>query len=272
MPDRTNLIYEYDGSFDGLLCCVFESYTRREHPMDIRPEGQGEATLFPIRQICSDAAHAQRVWRSVERLGKEMAYLVSRAFLYGLEGKELAIWRLIAMGYKYGGEVVHMLGEEAVSQVRHMVRAVGNEAHLQLEFLRFSQYEGGLASVIGPKHYILPLMSEHFCRRYSEERFLIHDRTHGLALVYQPYQAALIQAEEIALPGAQEDERFYRRLWKGYYDAIGIEARENPVCRRTHMPMRFWPYMTEFQPEEGSAAWPAFPSAPPQPLLREWDG
>ena len=78
----------------------------------------------------------------MERLGKEMAYLVSRAFLYGLEGKELAIWRLIAMGYKYGGEVVHMLGEEAVSQVQHMVRAVGNEAHLQLEFLRFSQYEG----------------------------------------------------------------------------------------------------------------------------------
>ena len=24
------IIYQYDGSFEGLLCCVFESYTKKE--------------------------------------------------------------------------------------------------------------------------------------------------------------------------------------------------------------------------------------------------
>ena len=26
------IIYQYDGSFEGLLCCVFESYTKKERP------------------------------------------------------------------------------------------------------------------------------------------------------------------------------------------------------------------------------------------------
>ena len=29
---RTDIIYRYDGSFDGLLTCVFQSYLRHELP------------------------------------------------------------------------------------------------------------------------------------------------------------------------------------------------------------------------------------------------
>ena len=35
MPDRTNIIYRYDGTYEGLLCCVFESYEKREIPSEI---------------------------------------------------------------------------------------------------------------------------------------------------------------------------------------------------------------------------------------------
>ena len=34
-----SLIYTYDGSLEGLLCCVFESYVQQESPEDILPEG-----------------------------------------------------------------------------------------------------------------------------------------------------------------------------------------------------------------------------------------
>ena len=37
MPDTSNVIYLYDGSYDGFLCCVFDSVYRRELPQDIRP-------------------------------------------------------------------------------------------------------------------------------------------------------------------------------------------------------------------------------------------
>ena len=29
------MIYSYDGSYDGLLCCVFKSYQEKEIPEDI---------------------------------------------------------------------------------------------------------------------------------------------------------------------------------------------------------------------------------------------
>ena len=32
--------YTYDGSLGGLLCCVFDSYTRREMPLAILTEGE----------------------------------------------------------------------------------------------------------------------------------------------------------------------------------------------------------------------------------------
>lgn len=30
-------VYRYDGSFEGFLCCVFESYVNKEPPPPFRP-------------------------------------------------------------------------------------------------------------------------------------------------------------------------------------------------------------------------------------------
>ena len=30
------VVYEYDGSFDGLMCCIYESYMHKERPVMIR--------------------------------------------------------------------------------------------------------------------------------------------------------------------------------------------------------------------------------------------
>ena len=42
MPDRADLIYEYDGSIEGMYSCIFESFEKREIPMGIRPEGAAQ--------------------------------------------------------------------------------------------------------------------------------------------------------------------------------------------------------------------------------------
>ena len=44
-----------------------------------------------------------------------------------------------------------------------------------------------------------------------------------------------------------ETEARYRLLWKRFYDTIAIKERENPRCRMTNMPKRYWNTMTEFQ-------------------------
>ena len=34
----TEMIYEYDGSFEGFLCCVFDSYVNKEFPAEFQDE------------------------------------------------------------------------------------------------------------------------------------------------------------------------------------------------------------------------------------------
>lgn len=42
------VVYEYDGSFDGLLCCIYESYTQKELPAAFFRTGELEPCLSLI--------------------------------------------------------------------------------------------------------------------------------------------------------------------------------------------------------------------------------
>ena len=60
--------------------------------------------------------------------------------------------------------------------------------------------------------------------------------------------AATITPKNFVLPRlADEAEERYRALWKQFYRTIAIESRENPRCRMTHMPKRYWENMTEMR-------------------------
>jgi hypothetical protein len=40
------LIFNYDGTFEGLLTCIFEGYSRKQFPDEIEPEGKQPENLF----------------------------------------------------------------------------------------------------------------------------------------------------------------------------------------------------------------------------------
>lgn len=195
------MIYLHDGSFAGFLCCVFESFVRREAPLDIVCREDCQTGLYAVREIESDRARAGRVFRSIgERMGEEARQLVQRAFLFGEEGRDLWLYRFLCRGYRYGPAVCDMLGDEAVSRVQKMALSVSNEAHLLLGFVRFAEYDGALLSQISPKHFVLPALREHFCDRYPEETFMIHDKTHQMALIYRPHRAKIVSVKALELP------------------------------------------------------------------------
>lgn len=271
------MVYHFDGTLPGLLCAVYDSYTRKEGVTALLPPDRTAFSLFPTRRVETEEANARRVFASLDtKLGVEGRELVTTAFLHNdPDGdKDLAIFRFICMGYQKGPMVCKMLGDAVVSRVAKMARSVINERHRMLEFLRFSQCSlpemgalpaladsstplqvagslafgpvgSGLAAIIEPKHFVLPMMSEHFCGRYPEERFMIYDKTHRLALVYRPHAAQMIEMGDFSLPEKSPEEELAQRLWQGYYDTIAIEARLNPLCRRTNLPKRFWPNMVE---------------------------
>lgn len=242
-----DLTYRYDGSFEGLLCCVFESYERREIPVAILSPDDGQTMLIPEREIVADAGKAARVAASIpKKMGAEVSGFVRRAFLTCLPGKEREILLFLRLGYRNGPAVMEMLTNETVHTLCRAVEFLDREAHLLKGFLRFSEFNGALAAEIEPKNFVLPLLAPHFRARFPEERFLIYDRTHGAALVFQSHRAAILPVESLELPDPDEREKETRALWRLYYQTVEVEGRHNPVCRRSHMPKRYWNCMTEF--------------------------
>ncbi|MHB8072280.1 TIGR03915 family putative DNA repair protein [Desulfosporosinus fructosivorans] len=246
MPDMTDLIYAYDGSFVGLMCCVFESYEQKEIPSIIRPPGAQQGLFDTEKWIEADEHKSDRVFNSIPlKISSQAQELVKLGFLTCAPNKELLIYHFLRLGFKYGSKVMTMLTDDTVCSLEKAVRHLTSESHKYKGFVRFSVYGEVLVAVIEPKNFVLPLLSQHFCDRFRNESFMIYDKTHSMALIYRSQKAELIFVDELTLPEVEATEIEYRRLWKQFYKTIAIEGRNNPRCRRTLMPKRYWGQMTE---------------------------
>jgi probable DNA metabolism protein len=254
MPGSTaGVVYRYDGSFEGMICCVYESFYRREHPLAITESGCAQMTLLDTREIITDTDHTKRVIDAIRsKISPEALDLVRKSYLTCLAEKELAVLRFLRLGFKEGPLVTGMLAEDSVDILHKAVRHMSREAHLLSGFIRFSDYDGLLVSVIEPKNCVLPLIADHFCDRYSCEAFVIHDATHELALLHQGGRREIAPMVDLPAMRVTKREVMYRALWKRFYDTIGVEGRFNPTCRMSHMPKRYWAHMTEFHSDAAS--------------------
>lgn len=247
MQDNMNLVYIYDGTLEGFLCCVYESYARSEIPQDICTEG-GQTGLFAeVQWVRTDMGHAQKVYESIDRkICLEAQDFVKNAFLTCMENKEILIYRFIRQGYKYGRAVFDRLTDDTVDRITKAVRNLQREAGNLKGFVRFTVYDGVMVSCIAPKNIVLPLLSDHFADRYPDETFLIYDRIHQMAVVHKPEGTLLTSMSKLTLPPIDDAEKAYQTLWKCFQHTVAIEERYNPKCQMNHMPKRFWADMTEF--------------------------
>ena len=147
MYNRSDVIYRYDGTFDGFLCCVFAAVYAGILPADIL---DGD-TLLPARTIETEPDKAARVAAGIEKKIAPAAHdLVRTAFCADVPGKELPLLRFLLTGFSRGAAALTMYADEDVAYVHRLAKAVGNEAHRMKEFLRFSDHDGALTAVIAP--------------------------------------------------------------------------------------------------------------------------
>lgn len=245
-------VYVYDGSFDGLLCCLFAAFSYKEFPSAVQTAYDG---FLPCRNVLSCDEQATRVKRGIVRtMGQEALVRGEHAFLSerdGIEKQILAYWKL---GFSVGRALYRHLANECVAAVYAAAKYTMNERHRILQFLRFSESDGVLTSVISPKANVLPLIAGHFMQRFPRERFLIYDRARRVALVYADGQHAFVPLQDYEQPAADAEEQKYRDLFTLFYNTIEIKERHNERCRMSHMPKRFWKNMTEFTNDFSSSA------------------
>lgn len=254
MSDAIKKVYVYDGSFDGFLCCVYESFMCKEIPVDIVAQDYNQCFMFPVREIMTNKQHADRVFASFgQKISQEVGEFIQLAFLTECSGKETCLLRFIRKAYKVGASILNWLGDNDVHVLTQAVKHLKNEAHLLTGFVRFSDYDGILIATIGPKNRVLSCIATHFTQRYNSERFLIYDTTHQEMLIYQPDEWKILQSVHFETPEVGKEEKAFRQLWKTFHQTIGIQARRNPACQQTHMPKRYWSYMTEMDDQTNAS-------------------
>ena len=128
----TEMIYEYDGSFEGFLTCIFESYAQKEVLTAISCGEDIPFTLFPVRTVLTDRDHAARVYRKVVKLSPEAADLLRRGFLTCLPEE--------------GPRFLRDLSDETLYPILRAVRHLNGEVHQYKGFVRFSDLGQSLRS------------------------------------------------------------------------------------------------------------------------------
>ena len=118
--------YCYDGSYAGFLCCIFESYTRREIPSAVLGPAEGQITLFGTEAIATDPTHARRVANGLTRLGPMVRERVMTGFLSTEEEKDLILLRFARRCFDEGPRAVQMLGDPDVHAAFVLERNVNN--------------------------------------------------------------------------------------------------------------------------------------------------
>ena len=152
-----DVVYLYDGSFEGFLCCVFESFAQHELPFAVWTPERETATLYPVKEIPTDHATARRVFASFRaKLGEETESLVTRDFLSGWEDKELRIIRFLHLAFALGPGTVKRRGHPEVAPLYQMKQSLDWEVDKFQGFVRFQEHDGMLGAVIHPKTISYP--------------------------------------------------------------------------------------------------------------------
>lgn len=246
-----NVIYLYDGSFEGVLTSIFNSYLYHEAPISIEREEYGQLTLdSDYRRIATDIEKAKRVADKIIKCAGYNAY--KHMYYTYLSEKplcEVNIADYVKMCLKYGKNADKHLTVPCVDFVLDASLRTGHEAHKYTGFVRFSELEGGIYySEIEPVYNVLPIIAYHFEERYPTMPFLINDVKRKLCLVYNCKECVIRETNSMPNLRFSEEEQQYRRLWKQFYDTVEIKERHNEKCRMSMMPKRYWKHMTEFDP------------------------
>ena len=122
------MVYEYDGSYNGFLCCIFESYINREFPIAFASNEEFPAlSLYSVRNVETVLAHSNRVLRSITDRSPRAARLLYRAFHTCMDNREICLYRFVQKLYADGPQFLRRPSDEACFPLYKAVRHLSGE-------------------------------------------------------------------------------------------------------------------------------------------------
>jgi probable DNA metabolism protein len=250
-------VYRYDGTLSGLLTLLARLIPGRILPGSICVEPPPQQGLFAgVTSIETDRAIAGEFWEELtRRLAPSGLSHIRRAFLAGVTGRELMICRYLLLAWQVGRKIEGLLAHPHVAPLWKLSQKVGAEAHRYKGFVRFQETGGGFYyCAISPGHRILSLIAPHFCARFSDQHWVIHDTAHGEGIVHDRLrrQWLILPLEINGEPDLTAAEVRFQALWQRYFTTLAIAERENVRLQQSRVPLKVRPWLVEFA-REGAA-------------------
>ncbi len=249
-------IITYDGTFDGWLTAVFEVYEYKIIQPSICNAGTNNTSLFgDIHHAVTNKVKSKRVSDKLrEKLSQREMVQLYKTFLSEIRDIENVLLRYIQYTLKSNQSIQNDYSHADVLMVHQTTHKVNREKHRMEAFVRFQCTKDDLYyAIIRPDYNVLPLISNHFEKRYADQQWLIYDIRRKFGLYYDLEKAAEVSINfEIDLNNKtslktifDEKEELYQTLWQQYFQSINIKARKNMKLHIQHMPKRYWKYLVE---------------------------
>jgi probable DNA metabolism protein len=248
--------YLYDGTYEGLLSAIFESYRLKVQAAGFQAEDTFSEGLFesPI-QVATNLEHAERVRQGVIRkTSLQAAQMLYRCFLSEQTGIELLIYNFVKMAMASTENIEDNYGDATILKLHQINKQIGREVHRMHAFVRFQRTADNLYyAVIEPDFNVLPLLGEHFEKRYPAQSWIIYDSRRHYGIFYNQEKVEYVtfdvdnhrKLQQLSKDILQTEEEDYQTLWKDYYTSVNIPERRNLKVHLQHVPKRYWKYLTE---------------------------
>lgn len=242
--------YFFDGTKNGLLTCIFESFYEKRIPDDVTTECVQCGLLDEIVTIKTDNEKAERVYKCLKNC--KTKYLVSDFNLTFRSGekkrfKVLFDYLNVAISNK-NIDVSKAFALPEIQAFTDLKNRIYTETHRFKGFLRFMETKKGFYyACYEPDNDITELLVPHFTARLQSP-FIIHDiKRNILALCDGKRYKILNGGDNGVTVFMSESEEIFLDLWQQYYKSINIEERKNLRQMRNYMPERYWKNLSEKQ-------------------------
>ena len=246
-----------EDSLEGIFTAIYDAYALREGHEHIHVQvGEEDNYRLFAAYLYShpDSVKTDKVIRTLRsRLGEEVYLAICRAAASRFPDKGEAVYRTVVEGITAGSgrRTMENLCNPHVARTFELARRTANEAHHEIEFLRFQELEQGvLYAKIGPENNVLAFIMPHFADRLAPENFMIHDEKRGLFGVhpakeewYQVSGVGDVMTESLKW---SQKEAGYQELFTMFHKTIAITERRNLHLQQQMLPLRFRDYMVEF--------------------------
>lgn len=239
----------YDGSFDGLLCCIYKIYESKLLVFRIVKEGKPLDDLFAARiEVETDKNKANRVWKTVIQKSTKLSHeRIILAYLSEIIGEEHTIVRYIQYIIDSKKNIEQNLSHPVVQRMQDVVQMLSREKLRIKSTLRFELLKEDIYySSIQPEYNVLPLLCMDYRKRKTNYPWIIYDVKRNYGMYYNLKELDEIHLEtgikQVGKNIFQEEEALYKALKMEHYK---VHQHPNAEYKSTALQLgnQYWTYL-----------------------------